>query len=412
MDFNNIKLLFLKKRIKYSIVLVIISFIASLAYLLSVKQEKDESSLVQSLDLQHHPIYSHYDYTQNDSIINIGIPPFYLPTGIIFEVIKWDKILQQELKLLGKRIAYFPYLKGADINFFLKQKELDGGVGGDMPALSASSNFDIIIPVLLQKGNVSIVSSKPMLTNDLEGKRIGYPIGSISHYFLLDLLHNSEIDKTETTLIPMDVTSMPNALHNNEIDLFSAWEPIVASSLKQYPEFFMTFRRISTGYLYFSKEFAAKNPEAVNHILAAVIRAIAWMKSERENLLLACKWNIVEMEKLNGGINLLNADEIADLALNDILRYDSKYSIVLAEDDLKINSMLHKEFRFLKELNKIHGSSKWEEVRKSFDRNLIVEIYKQPREYKLNEFDYKFNEIDLKKYNKILSNKNGVGDER
>lgn len=388
MNFNNIKSQHLKKRITYFFVLVIVIVFTLLVYFFSEKQEMEMSTLAKSPDLQNHLIYSQYDFYQNDTLINIGFQPLYLPTGIIFEVIKRDKILQRALNRLGKEIIYYPFLKGADVNYFLLQKKLVAGVGGDMPALTASSDFDIIIPVILQKGNVSIVSGQPMLTNDLKGKRIGYPSGSISHYFLLDLLHDAGIMENEVTLIPMEVTSMQKVLHNNEIDLFSAWEPIVASSQKQYPEFFITFRRISTGYLYFSKEFAAKNPEAVNHILAAVIRAINWLKVDRNNVLSACNFNIIEMERFSGEKSILNAEEIADLALKDILRYNSKYSIVLSEDVTEINSMLHAEFRFLKELNKVPVSSEWEKVSKSFDRDLILEIYKQPKEYSLNEFDY------------------------
>lgn len=378
----------LNKKTKLLLVSLIVIAVTFLVYLLSEKEEMEMSSLISPVDLQNHPIYSQYNYNQDDTTINIGFQPLLLPTGIIFEVAKRDKILQKAINLLGKEIVYFPYLKGADINFFLKQEKLNGGVGGDMPALTVSSNFDIIIPVVLKKGNVSIVSDRPMLTNDMKGKRIGYPFGSISHYFLLDLLRDAGIEENRVKLIPKEVTSLAAALHNNEIDLFSAWEPIVASALKQYPEFFVTFRRISTGYLYFSKKFASKNPETVNHVLAAVIRAVAWLKSERKNLLLACQWNIVEMEKLTGEKSILDAEEIADLALKDILRYNSKYSIVLSEDDTQINSLLHAEFRFLKEFNKIPIGSEWDKVSKSFDRNLILEIYKQPKEYNLNEFDY------------------------
>ncbi len=390
MIFNNNKLLLPKIKIRNIVLLLIVIGTTAMVFFLSVNDKTEVSSLIQQPDIQNHPIYSQYIYN-NDSTINIGFQPLYLPTGIIFEVIKRDKILKQELRLLGKRIAYFPYLKGADLNCFLKQKELVAGVGGDMPALSASSNFDILIPVLLQKGNVSIVSRKPMLTNDLEGKRIGYPLGSISHYFLLDLLQGEGIKENDVSLIPLDVTSMANALHNNEIDLFSAWEPIVASSQKLYPKNFITFKRISTGYLYFLKEFAAKNYEVVNHILAAVIRAINWLKADRINLLAASDFNLIEIERLSGEKSILTAAEIADLALKDILRYNSKYSIISSEDDTQINSLLYKEFRFLKELNKVPGSSKWEEVRKSFDRNLILDIYKQPEKYKLNKVEYEFN---------------------
>lgn len=378
----------INKKTKLYFVFLIIITITSLVYFLSKNEGMELSSLISQADLQNHPIYSQYNYIQDDTKINIGFQPLYMPTGIIFEVIKLDKILQKALKLSGKEIAYFPYLKGADINFFLEQEKLDGGVGGDMPVLTASSNFDVIIPVVLQKGNVSIVSDRPMLTNNLKRKRIGYPFGSISHYFLLDLLQDAGIDENRVKLIPIEVTSMPTALHKKKIDLFSAWEPIVASALKQYPGFFTTFKRISIGYLYFSKEFAVKNPEAVNHVLAAVIRAVAWLKSDRKNLLLACQWNIAEMEKLSGEKSILNAEEIADLALQDILRYSSKYSIVLSEDDTQINSLLHAEFKFLKELNKVPIESEWDKVSKSFDRNLILEIYNQPKKYNLNDFDY------------------------
>ena len=260
MNFTSIKLHLFQKRISYFVVLLIISAFTIFLYYTSGKQENEMSSLANQADLQNHPIYSIYEYNQNDAKINIGFQPLYLPTGIIFEVIKRDRILQDALKLLGKEIIFYPFLKGADVNYFLKQKKIVGGVGGDMPALSAASDSDIIIPVILQKGNVSIISDKPMLTKNMKGKRIGYPIGSISHYFLLKLLEDARIEDDEVELIPLDVALMIKALNNNEIDLFSAWEPIVASALKHNPEFFITFRKTSTGYLYFSKEFAAKNP--------------------------------------------------------------------------------------------------------------------------------------------------------
>ena len=91
--------------------LVIIG-ITLLIYFLSVQQETRMSPLGQSINILNHPIYSQYIYVQNDTTINIGFQPLYLPTGIIFEVIKRDKILQNALKRLGKEIAYFPYIKG------------------------------------------------------------------------------------------------------------------------------------------------------------------------------------------------------------------------------------------------------------------------------------------------------------
>ena len=79
-------------------------------------------------------------------------------------------------------------------------------------------------------------------------------------------------------MIPMDVNRMASALHNKEIDLFSAWEPSVTEAFKEYPDFFNTYQKITNGYLYFSKTFVENNPQITDQLLAAVIRAINWLK--------------------------------------------------------------------------------------------------------------------------------------
>lgn len=378
----------INKGIKAFLFFVAIILIGLLTLLLSKRKDNAMSSVASSPELFNHPIYSNYDFNQNDSLINIGIQPMYHPTGIIFEVIKRDNILNKAIAASGKRIKYYPFLKGADVNFFLQQDLLIGGVGGDMPTLTAASTFDVVIPMIIQNGNASIVSREPMLTNDLKGKRIAYPEGSVSHYFILKLLHSGGVAENMVHLISMDVSSMAKALHNKEIDLFSAWEPNVASALKQYPNFFITYQRITTGFLYFSEAFVQQNSEIVNHILAAVIRSISWMKSDRENLLLACEWNRIEREDFTGEKSILSEQEIANLALKDILRYYSKYSMVIKAEDIMTNSSLHREYEFLAALNKENENLNWEKVAKSFDNNLIMEIMKHPKEFQINEYDY------------------------
>lgn len=385
--FNN-----LNKKTKIYLVLFIISVLILVIYILPEQSDPGKNSQSASTNLQNHPIYSQYNYNQDDTIINIGIQPLYLPTGIIFEALKRDSILSKALLQLDKEIRYYSFLKGADVNFFLQQGSLDGGVGGDMPALSAASTVKVVIPVRLQKGNASIVSAKPMLTNDMEGKQIAYPFGSISHYIVLELLQSAGIAENEVTLIPMEVSSMAEALYNNKIDLFSAWEPIVASAEKQYPEFFISYRKITTGYLYFLQDFSSMNQEAVSFILAAVIRAIRWLKSDREALESACVWNIIEMERLTGERSFLSAEEIAELAMMDLFQYRSLYnSLVIQKEDVRVNDALHSEYIFLRKLGKVPVTSNWEQVRKSFDDSLILEILKNPEKTSLNEFDYDSN---------------------
>jgi ABC-type taurine transport system substrate-binding protein len=385
------KLSRINKGVKITLLFFIVFLIGLSIFFLITKHKDKPSSVALTTDLSNHSIYSKYEFDKSDSIINIGFQPMYLPTGVIFEIIKRDNILNKILLESGQKICYYPFLKGADVNYFLKQKKLDGGVGGDMPALSVSSVFEVEIPIVIQKGNASVVSNKPMLTDDLKGKRIAYPQGSISHYYILKLLESAGIEEHQVQLIPMEIHSMAEALHNKKIDLFSGWNPNVASALKQYPDFFIVYQKITTGYLYFSKAYSQENPETVNHILAAVVRAISWMKSDRENLLLACKWNITAMEKLTREKSNLNADELADLVLRDILRYYSLNEIVPKTEDLKKNSILYKEYEFLKKINNGKLIGNWEQVSSSFNNKLIKKILTHPKEFQLTEYNYNLN---------------------
>lgn len=340
---------------------VLILLIGTLIVFLSSKNEVALSSVVLSPDLVNHPIYSNYNFIQSDSIINIGIQPLYMPTGLILEVIKRDKILNETLATLGKKIEYHSFLKGADI----------------------------IIPIIIQKGNISIIARNPMLTNDLKRKRIGYAFGSISHFFILELIHSEGFTEEMVSLIPMEISEMADALHNNEIDLYSSWEPNVAADYKQHPDSYITFKKITNGYLYFSADFVQQNTKVANHMLAALLRAITWMKSDRDNLLLACDWNLQEMEKLTGKKSILNADEIADLALRDILGYLSIYESAISEEELQYNSSLHKEFDFLLQIRKKEGDFDWEHTINSFNNDLIIEILEHPKVFQLYNYNYK-----------------------
>jgi len=277
------------KSIKFWILIRWLIFSVSAILMLSCsKAKKDDYSFnANNPDLNNHQIYSQYEFEKNANVINIGIQPLYLPTGIIMEVIKRDNILNRALLKSGKKIEYYPFMKGADLNFFIKNKMLCAGVGGDMPALSLSASIEVEIPIILQKGNVSLVSSKPMLTNDIKGKRIAYPYGSISHYYIYQLLNSAGLKENQVKLIPMEIDLMGKSLYNNKIDLFSAWEPMVTESIKQYPDFFVTFKNISTGYMYFDKS-QLEEEEVIHHIISAVIRAVNWLKISRNNLLLAC----------------------------------------------------------------------------------------------------------------------------
>jgi len=338
-------------------------------------------------DLSNHPIYSKYQFNNTENTINIGIQPLWTPTGFITETLKRDNVLLNALSELGKKIQFFSFLKGDDVNFFLTRKDIDAGIGGDMPAIRAASTLDLIIPALIQQGFCSIVANRHMQLRELRYEPIGFAFGSNAHYALLNALKYEGIASNQTKLVPMDVTEMPSALHSGEITAFSAWEPTPSISKNKHSNNVIIHRSQSSGYLYFLKSFSDKNPEAVRQIVAAEIRSIKWMQSDIKNLFKASQWALSASKILSGKPILLTVEQNANLAQKDIIGLLSEP--IIPRKYLKHKGPLHKEYDFLKSLGKISASISWKKVRGSFDRKIIKEIMDNKKKYKINQFKYK-----------------------
>ncbi len=369
-------------------VVVVLTAIVGIGFLFMQKMSHDPSPELLP-DLKKHSIYSTYQFSSAPRVIHFGTQPLYMPTGLITETIKRDRILNEALQKLGFEIRFFSFLKGADVNFFLEAGDLDIGVGGDMPFLTMAATAQVRVPLKMQEGFVSIVARRSMLVSQLRGKTIGYAFGSNAHYALLDALNSEGIKESDVTLISMDVDKMSTALLNEKIDAFSAWEPTPAVALKKFSGFVPIHKKLTTGYLYFLQGLYDQNPTVTRLICTSVLRAILWMQDEKKNLLMAGTWAQQEAEKLSGKKNSLSARELSTLAKSDMIGMAA--IPILKKNDVAINSNLHKEFGFLKEINKIPAVSKFKSVQDSLDFLLVLEIFANSEIYALRQFDYRLN---------------------
>ena len=183
-------------------------------------------------DLSDHPVYRDYHFGKADHVIDFGTQPVWLPTCMISETMRRDVLLKKALAEQGLEIQFHSFLKGADVNYFLARGDLEVGIGGDMPALSAAANSGVHIVALTQQGFCSIVAREDMLMKELRGKRIAYAFGSNAHYALLQSLASAGLRERDVRLIPLDVTEMPDALADGTINAFSAWEPTPTIALR------------------------------------------------------------------------------------------------------------------------------------------------------------------------------------
>jgi NitT/TauT family transport system substrate-binding protein len=337
-------------------------------------------------NLEDHHIYKNYNFEKSDNIINVGIQPLWLPPGIITETIRRDKVLQNALSEAGMQIRFYAFFKGSDVNYFLGKGILDAGIGGDMPALSAASHYRARVVAMTQQGFCSIVARKRLTLRELQGKRIGIAYGSNAHFALIDALSAESLAIDDIKPVFLNVTEMPQALANNQIDAFSAWEPTPSLSLHRYSDHIIVHRSLSTGYLYVSDKFFQDKPQALNIVISALLRSFYWLSSNNDHLRKACVWTINAGNMLSGESLELPIDRYMELASEDLLGTSSNGLIPVSS--LGDEGSLAREFEFLKVLGKVPPQLLWKDVSKQFDSSLTIEILRSSSKYKIKETDY------------------------
>jgi NitT/TauT family transport system substrate-binding protein len=186
-------------------------------------------------------------------------------------------------------------------------------------------------------------------------------------------------------MTPLDVNEMPQALDSDEIDAFSAWEPIPTIALTRYRDQVVIHKSLTTGYLYFSPSFVDRYPKAVRQIVASELRALGWMKQD-QNLVQASQWALQAGQNLSGQTAVLAVEQYAEIAQSDLLGTTSVAA--LPGRDLETDGRLFREFEFLKDLGKIPDTTDWEAVRGCFDLEFIDQILADAQEYQLGTYEY------------------------
>ncbi|MBF0567390.1 MAG: ABC transporter substrate-binding protein [Nitrospirae bacterium] len=332
------------------------------------------------------PYYSEYKFTKSDNYLNIGVQPNYLPAGVITAVMSRDLILRRKLQEMGITIVFYPFLTGRDVNKFFLSDDLQAGVAGEIPAITAASKKDVFIPAIMHQSPTSIVARRRVFIEELRGKRIGYSSTSTGHYALLKTLSDAGIAEKDVTLVPLSREGMVAALVNNKIFAFSDIDLTVSLALKGYPEGAVIHRSLAFCYFYFSKEYYVKHPEATRVVLAAEIKAVKWIASSGENLFLAATWTKADIQPLMEGTPDITTEQIVDIADKNIM-WQSEVPVI-PENSLKIEGQIALMLKFLKGFGKIDSAVSTEKIIGSFDRKLIYDVHNMPDKYNLNEFHY------------------------
>jgi sulfonate transport system substrate-binding protein len=322
--------------------------------------------------------YAAYSFDRSPEALNFGVQPLWIPTCVLWEVMARDQTLQMDLRQARCRLTVHAFLKGRDMNAFLRDGRLQGGMIGDLPALKAASEFDVRVVSLIQQGPCSLIAREAMALEQLRGRRVGYAPGSNAHYTLVRILGKHNMSPADLRLVPMDVIDMAGALAERRIDAFSAWEPTPTLARLDHPSFEVLEQEEARGYLCFTGPFARKRPRMVRSLVASEIRALRWLRRNDRNLYIASRWARDRAAGFAGGELPLTAYDFLRLARRDLLRVPTAPrllpSLLSPPPTAWIPGEIPQQFRLSRDAGLIAAGANWERVHRSFDVGLVPEI--------------------------------------
>lgn len=362
--------------------LVLFSFF----FLVSCTDNQNGKDVSEEIILENTVPYNTYTFSEDPNVINFGDQPYFMPGALIIEIIKRDKIFSEELAKLNLKIKFHHFLKGNDINYFMRKGLLDGCFSGDMPTIRLSTDIGINT-VTSFRGPTSIISRDIREIKDLREKKIGYAFGSNAHYYLLNILKKNDVPLKKVELVSMNITEMEKALLENRIDAYSTWEFSPPTTTKTIQNKITTHKGKSYGFITFSKSFSEKQPEAVKIFIAAQIRAIKWLKLNNNNQKLISLW-VYETIHQWGQRKLPLSIEKTKRHVHEAMSRDYLDTIPrLPQSALKNNGVIRSQFDFLKENGLVPETARWENTMTSFNVQIIDEVLANPDKYRLHSLD-------------------------
>jgi ABC-type nitrate/sulfonate/bicarbonate transport system substrate-binding protein len=313
--------------------------------------------------------------------------PLAVPTSVLGETMRRDRILQKNLARQGVKLNFKPFTKGSDVLPLVRDNYVVGVSMADMPTIEAVAGGDMLIVGFVKQSYSAIVAPHGTQPKELRNKRIGNAYGSTSHYALLQALSASNLSEQNVTLEPLAVNDMLEALESGKIDAFAAWEPTPAAAIKKYPgRYAQIYRQRSYSFFLLSGSMYRTNPAVAREITAALLRAIYWLKKSDANLLTACNWSVDGVLAFTGKPSQLKAEDIALITHDDLL--DVAGAPAIPANLSQHGSLLFKEFDFLKQLGKLPANASREKLSLSLKNNILNEVMTAPAKYSLNRFDY------------------------
>lgn len=189
-------------------------------------------------------------------------------------------------KAMGVKTEWKEFSAGTDVDAALASGSIAFGYLGSSPAslgLSQGLKFQIIFIPAVDRSEVILGrAAKGIKTlKDCEGRKLGTPFGSTSHYRVVSAIAALKLDKSKITLIDLPPKDLDAAWHRGDIDCASIWDPVTGDIEANGGKVLLDngamkdLGIVTADSWVVSDDFAAQHPDIVKGFVKAASDAVA-----------------------------------------------------------------------------------------------------------------------------------------
>jgi aliphatic sulfonates family ABC transporter substrate-binding protein len=208
-------------------------------------------------------------------------------------IVKSQKVLEQRFEPQGVKVGWLEFAFGPPLLEALGAGAINYGYTGDAPpifAQAAHANllYAAAIPARGFGQAIVVPESSPIKTiADLANKKVAVAKASSAHNLLIAALESAKIGWNASTPVYLAPADAAAAFVRGAVNACSIWDPFLAiAELKQRARPLPIDREVSAQNSFFlvNGDFAAKRPDVVAAINAAVATATAWADAHRDDV--------------------------------------------------------------------------------------------------------------------------------
>ncbi len=228
--------------------------------------------------------------TEGSQVNKINISYVKLPLNIPSIIEKNQKLFEEEFSKDGIEVAFPEITQGSKMTEALAAGSLDfcNALGGTSAILAAANGVDLKVIGIYSRAPkaFTIMVKDPSITaiEDLKGKKIAGPKGTILHQLLLAALEESNLSVSDLEFINMGIPEGISAMMSENVDAALVAGPAVPQALENNAHIIVTGEGLldATIVIAVRGDFLKDHPDLVERYMKVHQKSLEFMRNNPE----------------------------------------------------------------------------------------------------------------------------------